>query len=101
MCFDVIPKVLVFSVQDDSVVVSKKIAFRDGDTRLVFSLKGIIYFGDFHFIACVYTQGSVCFHDGMTTGRGCTYEKKLTEFTDSELSTCKGKSLTLVIYSLK
>jgi hypothetical protein len=43
----------------------------------------------------------VWFHDGMTTGRGCTYEKKLAEFADSELSTCRGKCLTLVIYALK
>ena len=101
MCFNVVPKMLVFSVQDESVIVSKKISFRDGDTRAVFSLKGVIYFGDFHFTARVCAEGSVWFHDGMTTGRGCTYEKKLAEFADSELSTCRGKCLTLVIYALK
>jgi hypothetical protein len=99
MHFDVIPKVLVFCVQNDLVVVSKKISFHNGDTRVVFSLKGAIYFGDFHFTTCVFAEGSVWFHDGMTTGRGCTYEKKLSEFTDSELSTCNGKHLTLVMYS--
>jgi hypothetical protein len=78
---------------------SKKISFCDGDSRVVFYLKGIIYFGVFHFTAHVCAGGSVWFHDGMTTGRGCTFEKNLSKFTDSELSVCNGKCLTLVVYA--
>jgi len=99
MCFNIIPKLLVFSVFDASVRVSKKISFRDGDSMIVFSLKGIVYFGDFHYTARVCVGGSVWFHDGMSTGRDCTYEKRLNEFTDVELSTCNGKTLSLVFYA--
>jgi len=99
MRFNIIPKLLVFSVFDASVRVSKKISFRDGDSMIVFSLKGIVYFGDFHYTARVCVGGSVWFHDGMSTGRDCTYEKRLNEFTDVELSTCNGKTLSLVFYA--
>jgi len=60
MCFNIIPKVLVFSVTDNSVRVSKKISFCDGDSLVVFSLKGIRYiFGDFHYTA-VYVLMVLC-----------------------------------------
>ena len=38
-------------------------------------------------------------HDGMVSSRKCTYEKRLIEFTGKELSTCNGKSATLVFYA--
>jgi hypothetical protein len=99
MRFDVIPKVLVFSISEPSIQVSKKISFRDDGSLVVFGLKGVVYYGDFHYTARICTGGSVWFHDGMVSGRKCTYEKRLTEFTGSELSTCNGKSATLVFYA--
>ena len=99
MRFDVMPKVLVFSISQGSIEVSKKLSFRDGDSLVVFGLKGVVYHGDFHYTARVCTDGSVWFHDGMVSGRECTYEKKLTEFTGLELSTCEAKSATLVLYA--
>jgi hypothetical protein len=99
MRFDTIPKVLAFSVSECSIQVSKKISFYNGDSLMVFGLKGIVYHGDFHYTARVCTSGSVWFHDGMVSGRKCVYEKKLTEFTNSELSTCDGKMASLVIYA--
>ena len=51
MHFDVIPKVLVFSVSEPSIQVSKKISFHDGGSLVVFGLKGVVYYGDFHYTA--------------------------------------------------
>jgi hypothetical protein len=99
MRFDIIPPILVFSVADSSVSVSKKISIREGDSMKIFYLKGIVYFGDFHYTARVLTKRAVWFHDGIVTGRRCKYEKKLSEFTDVELSTCQGKVLSLVFYA--
>ena len=101
MRFDVVPKVLVFHLQSASVEVSKSICFRDGDTRFEFGLRGVVYFGDFHYTARVCVRGSVWFHDGMGTGKNCTYKKELGEFTGTELSECRGKILSLAIYSQK
>ena len=99
MRFDIIPKILVFSVSQHSIQVSKKISFRDGDSLVVFGLKGIVYYGDFHYTARVCTGGCVWFNDGMISGRKSTYEKGLTEFTGSDLSSCNGKSASLVFYA--
>jgi hypothetical protein len=99
MRFNVVPKVLVFDLQSASVVVSRKICFCDGDTRVVFGLMGVVYFGDFHYTARVCIRNSVWFHDGIGTGKNCVYEKELSEFTDSELSTCRDKILSLAIYA--
>ena len=99
--FDVIPKILVFSVQDADITISKKISFKDGDERVTFSLKGIVYFGDFHYTSRVCSGNSVWFHDGMTTGKECAYEKKLSDFTDFELTTCQNKIVSQVIYAQK
>lgn len=51
MRFGIIPKILVFSVSQNSIQVSKKISFHDGDSLVVFVLKGIVYYGDFNYTA--------------------------------------------------
>ena len=101
MHFNNIPKVLVFSIQNPSIKASRKICFRDNEATVVFGLGGIVYFGDFHYTARIFARGSVWFHDGMSTGKNCTYEKELSDFIDVELSECRGKTLSLVMYSQK
>jgi hypothetical protein len=44
-------------------------------------------------------DNSVWFHDGLVTGRKCEYEKPLNEYSDNELSTCRGKSMSMVFYA--
>ena len=99
--FEIVPKVLVFAINNSSVKVSKKISFSNENSRSVFKLKGIVYTGDFHYTARVCINSSVWFHDGMTTGRNCKYEGKLSAFSDVELSTHNGNTLSLVIYAQK
>jgi hypothetical protein len=99
--FKVIPKILAFSVSDSSIHVNKRISFSDGDSNVVFNLKGIIYFGDFHYTARVCKNEHIWFNDGMIDGRNSAYEKPLRDFTDVELSTCHDKSLSIVIYAQK
>ena len=77
----------------------RRCAHCDGDSLVVFGLKGVVYYGDFHYTARAYTGGSVWFNDGMVSGRKSTYEKRLTEFTGSDLSSCNGKSASLVFYA--
>jgi hypothetical protein len=79
--------------------VSKKIHFHDGDSDVVFILKGIVYHGGFHYTSRVIADNSVWFHDGMVTGRGYEYEKPLNEYSDNELSTCCGKFMSMVFYA--
>ena len=41
MRFDIMPNVLVFSVSEPSIQVSKKVSFHDGDSLMVLVLKGL------------------------------------------------------------
>ena len=50
MHFDIISKVLVFSISDHSIQVSRKISFHDSDSLVVSGLKGVVYHGDFHYV---------------------------------------------------
>jgi len=45
--FEIVPKVLVFATNGAPIKASKKISFYDGEKRIVFGLKGIVYTGDF------------------------------------------------------
>ena len=78
---------LVFATNGAPIKASKKISFYDGEKRIVFGLKGIVYTGDFHYIARVCVNKAVWLHDGMVSGKTCKYEDKLSEFTDSDIST--------------
>jgi hypothetical protein len=99
MSFDDVPKILAFSSLDASVRVSKTIRFHDGDSDVIFVLKGIVYHGGFHYTSRVVADGSVWFHDGIVTRRECEYERPLNEYRDNELSICRGKSISMVFYA--
>jgi len=100
--FEIVPKILAFSVNDATLVeVSKKISFSDSNSLVVFGLKGIVYFGDFHYTARIVNEGHVWFHDGITTGKNCKNEGKLSTFTNKELSSCNDKMISLAIYAQK
>jgi len=57
--FEVVPKVVIFAVDNASVKVSKKIHFLEDEKHVVFGLKGVIYTGDFHFTSRVFSIGVV------------------------------------------
>jgi hypothetical protein len=73
-------KALACAINHESVKVSKKISFHDGDSHIVFGLKGVVYTGDFHYTARVCINRNVWFHDGMVTGKQCKYEGRLSTF---------------------
>ncbi|KAJ7015742.1 hypothetical protein C8F04DRAFT_985019 [Mycena alexandri] len=64
-------------------------------------LRGIIYAGQAHF-TCRYIErdGTMWFHDGITTGRNCLEEVKLQSLPDKLiLHRCGEKRVTAVIYA--
>ena len=98
-CFNVIPKVLVLFVQESLVRVSKRIGIQDENNIVIFSLKGIVYFGDFHYTSGICVDNHVWFNDGISTGKKSIHEKLLSEFKDAELSICNDKTVSLVVYA--
>jgi len=48
-----------------------------------YSLKGIIYHGQYHFTSrLIDNAGGIWYHDGMTSGRECVYEGKWKDIQD-------------------
>ncbi|EPQ50475.1 hypothetical protein GLOTRDRAFT_50397 [Gloeophyllum trabeum ATCC 11539] len=63
-------------------------------------LTGIIYHGDYHFnCRFIGKDGTIWYNDGMVTGRNCIEEGNLTYTDLNDLNTCKGKTITIAIYS--
>jgi hypothetical protein len=95
------PTVLAFSVNDSNIRASKKLKLVNGDDEIGFKLKGVVYFGEFHFTSRIFTSDrTVWFHDGMTTARQCRNEGKAETFSDRDLMECNGKKATLLLYAL-
>jgi hypothetical protein len=72
----------MFSVVGQNISASKIIKLEMVNRSRKFYIKGIAYYGGFHFMSCVITNdGRVWFHDGQLGGN-CQYKKKLSDFTE-------------------
>jgi hypothetical protein len=96
LCFDDIPKILVFHLPHTSVKISSKMKVGGKVLRL----RGVVYHGDYHYTARVVSiDESVWFHDGMHTGNSTLSHGSLGKLSRSELNKCRSKNIELVIYS--
>jgi len=69
--------------------------------RVVYILRGVIYFGDYHFTCrIVDEEGLVWYHDGIATQNSVIYEGKLGD-TTLDLKKCRDKKASGAIYSKK
>ena len=72
---------------------------QEGET-LVLNVRGLIYYGDFHFTSCIIgTHGIVWYHDGMTTGSNCENDGDFDKLSSNNLLNCKGNKLILLVYA--
>ncbi len=94
------PKLLVIEYPGSSMKTSHKIKF-ETDTGLVYlHLRGVIYEGGYHFTShIVCNDGSVWYHDGISTGHICHADGSLNLMTDQAMRTCRGRKLVLAIYA--
>ena len=80
--------------------MSKKIKYIDENERTVLKLRGLIYYGNFHFTCRIISDnGVIWFHDGMINGRITIFDGKLDEITSKELHTCRGKNLEIALHA--
>jgi len=78
-----LPPVLAFSLTQGNLKVTPAIDVSKNGRKVRYHLKGIIYYGGYHFTARVVTsQGDVWYHDGMTIARECKYEGKFSGLVD-------------------
>ncbi|KAK0439733.1 uncharacterized protein EV420DRAFT_1279418 [Desarmillaria tabescens] len=64
----------------------------------VYNLAGTIYHGQEHFTSRVIINHECWFHDGLSTGRDLVLE---TQGTTMDMTRCRGKKVTVAIYTLK
>jgi len=94
-----LPKLLIFAVGGYNIEMSKYIKITTNDMSRKFYLKGIVYYGGFHFVSRIIRKDdTVWFHDGQM-GRECIYDKKLEDLSNSDLKTCGQRTASLVIYA--
>ena len=91
------PTLMTFAVYDMNVNVEHDIKL-PGD--LSYTLRGIIYFGAFHFTCRVFTaSGEQWFNDGITTGAASVPEGQVREFDVSDLGHAHGRKMSVLIYA--
>lgn len=95
------PSLILFNLDASEVKISKFIKIRDVDQKNeVLPLRGIVYGGGFHFTCrIISTNKDVWYHDGMVTKRKCMKDGHLTDFTEENLRTCRGRNVNLLVYA--
>jgi hypothetical protein len=74
--------VLAFEINSRNIKVGKTLKFVQDHETVVLHVRGLIYLGGFHFTSGIIgSNGSVWFHDGMTTGSGCENEGDFDKFS--------------------
>ena len=97
IAFKAVPNLLVFEINSRNVKISKTIKFVRGDDTVVLNIRGLIYYGEFHFTSRIIgSEGNVWYHDRMTTGSSCESEGNIERFSKKKLQTHKGKKVVLV-----
>ncbi|KAI0038890.1 hypothetical protein FA95DRAFT_1504938 [Auriscalpium vulgare] len=70
----------------------------EGDDKFTYRLKGIVYHGDAHFtVRLVTDNGTLWYHDGISTGKSCIEDGKISAIND--IYSCRGRKASVLIYS--
>ena len=96
------PPILVLEYPQRSIVTSHKLEFETENGTKTLDLRGIVYHGQYHFTSrIISSQKQVWYHDGMTTGKSCSYDGMLNDMTDNDLRKCRQRYLSLAVYAQK
>ena len=96
------PHTLVLEYPTMDIQTSHSIIFDYDDNIVKLELRGIVYYGQYHFTSRIISNDKhVWYHDGITTAHACTYEGLLNHMDNYELKNCKGGSLSMAIYVQK
>ena len=96
------PHMLVLEYPTTDIQTSHSIIFDYDDNIVKLELRGIVYYGHYHFTSRIISNDKhVWYHDGITTAHACTYEGLLNHMDNHELKNCRGGSLSMAIYVQK
>ena len=95
------PKLIIIELHGKNVKLSKKIkvVYHQDEIKLL-NLRGITYFGQYHFNARIIgSEGKVWYHDGIHTGNTCLPDGHINHLNNDMLLTCREKVIGLAIYA--
>jgi hypothetical protein len=93
------PKLITIDLHGRDIKLSKTIKVLYQDKIKSLKLRGMTYFGEYHFNARVISnEGKVWYHDGVETGSTCVADGYLSDFSNEMLLTCREKKIGLAIY---
>ena len=97
-CLDQIP--CVFALESTGAIPSVQLRLTHGSGAITFNLRGLIYWGNFHFVSRIVDKsGQVWFHDGITTGASCEWERTIDLSSDTRwLRNARSKELCCCVY---
>jgi len=99
-CVGPLHQVLILDYSNYNIHTSNKLEFIKNDKVTTLYLRGIVYLGGFHFTSRIIREdGQVWYHDGRETGKTCINEGYLSDMTYDQLRKCKGRTLTLAVYT--
>ena len=101
--FYVVPELLVMYLgRQNSMHISHSFDVHLNSRSYTFRLRGMIYFGSFHFTSqFVDKDSNVWYHDGVSTGQKCELQGALRNLSNNQLLNTHNRYLCTVIYSLQ
>ena len=95
ICFG--PLWLVFEIKSRNIQINKTLTFVHYDETAVLDIRGLIYYGDFHFTCCIVrNDGNVWYCDGISTGSAAKW-RWYWEVLKQKIQRCRGKQLVFVV----
>ncbi|KAJ7933431.1 hypothetical protein B0H13DRAFT_1856207 [Mycena leptocephala] len=96
-----VPSILLLDITHEKILFDNELTFMLSGTPVSLKMRGMIYGGQGHFTCRVVGKdGSMFFHDGITTGRNCIPEVNVRTVQDKLLlQKCGEKTVVCVIYA--
>jgi hypothetical protein len=99
-CYKKTPNLLILDYPFCDIETSHMIAYKANGKTEFMDLKGVVYYGAYHFTSrFISDSGIIWYHDGMTTGS--VFEKNITlkSTSDIDIKKCNNRGLTLAVYA--
>ncbi|KAJ6562187.1 hypothetical protein B0H19DRAFT_1068860 [Mycena capillaripes] len=96
-----VPSIMLIDINHGKLIFDEELTFNLSGTPVILKLRGIIYGGQGHFTCrLIGRDGSMWFHDGITTGSNCIQEGNIRSLDDKlVLHSCGEKRVECVIYA--
>jgi len=96
------PTILIVEYPQSNTKTSHVIEYNTAAGKVFFHLRGIIYYGGFHFASrIISSEGTIWYHDGMEAGGLCQPDSGLSTMAEQSIRQCRARTLVLAVYTLQ